>query len=420
MSDRWLTLLGALGALLLLGMLLYSPQSSKSVSRPTLEDSGSNGYLGLRYWLEETGLDVRSHQLRWQNLQQDKQLPAAGNILVTTMPYRKNLRRPEVESIQHWLAQGNTLLILAALNDTPDWTMDTSLAASGDVIADLEALTELIFSAELDDENEEVTAGDVFESVEHNYRPLPEHPLMHGVDRLVAVSDWITSVWAPNLDGSDQFVLSMAYAEEHGVDALWELPRGEGRILVNASSSFFSNRMLGEADNARFFSNIMAWHLSPGSAVIFDDFHQGLSQLYDPEDFYADPRLRNTLWFILGFWLLYLVGGSARLAPLRKRLKVAHQADLVAATGSLMSRKLHDSEAGRAMVENWVLDLQRGGQLPAVGFVSPPWDLMQSMPLMDHSALRAIRDSYARLGRGEKVDLSALHNNILTLKRNIR
>jgi hypothetical protein len=241
---------------------------------------------------------------------------------------------------------------------------------------------------------------------------------MAGVDQLRGVTDVISNLWHPDLTRTPDFVMRIAYLEQHGIDAVWQIPRGEGQLIVSASGTLFSNRMLDQASNAQFFANILAWHLGPDGAVLFDDYHQGLSDLYDPEALFSDKRLHNSIWFVLGFWLLYLVGTSRRLAPVRETIPRPSEVDLVRAIGGFMSRKLHHSEAGLAMVRTWLKDLRRN-QLVYAETAHPPWDKLEAMPLVDTAALSRVRDLYRRLGRGEKVDLEELHNYLLILKRNL-
>ena len=59
----------------------------------------------------------------------------------------------------------------------------------------------------------------------------------------------------------DSFVLTLARTES-GEGALFEQRLGEGRVLLSAGGSLFTNRALGNADNARLFSNIVATRMS--------------------------------------------------------------------------------------------------------------------------------------------------------------
>jgi hypothetical protein len=242
---------------------------------------------------------------------------------------------------------------------------------------------------------------------------------MAGVNSLEGRTDLPSSLWRVSVEGSDVFVARLAYESTHGVDSLWQVPRGNGNVFVSASSSMLGNRQLDRADNGRFFANLLAWHLAPDGVVLFDDMHQGLSDLYDPEAFFADDRLHTTLWFVLGFWLLYLLGGAVRLARTNAGAAAPRQSDLVAATGRFMERKLAPAEAGRAMVDNWLRGLRQAGLLAPGDPGSFPARELERLPTIDRDALTQVHDSYSRLGRGAKVDLARLHNNLHRLRESM-
>jgi hypothetical protein len=109
----------------------------------------------------------------------------------------------------------------------------------------------------------------------------------------------------------DSFVLTLA-RDARGEGALFEQRLGKGYILLSAGGSLFTNRALGESDNARLFANIVSARLASNGVVLFDDLRQGLSASYNPARFYRDPRLYKTLFILVTLWLVW-VAGSTRL-----------------------------------------------------------------------------------------------------------
>ena len=45
--------------------------------------------------------------------------------------------------------------------------------------------------------------------------------------------------------------------------------------------------------------------------MIIDDAHQGLVSFYDPDKFFGDSRLHRTLLWLLGLWLVFVLGTAA-------------------------------------------------------------------------------------------------------------
>ena len=412
MNDRLVTLLGALVSLFILFLLLYSPKQGPMISLPTSEQQGVNGYLGLKRWLDYSGVATVSYRERMLTLTGNAQLADSGNVMISTMPHLKPFSEAELLELNLWLSRGNTLLLLAALDDSPAWILRMDTMGFLDELA---ALTGLTFDTVTDEEGEVVMLGELFEESELGLAPVTDHPLMTNVHTLRGVSDATTSIWRPRLLEDSLFVAQLATEAETGTGAIWQLPVGEGFVILGASGSLLSNRMLDEADNAQFLTNILTYHLGPAGAFIFDDMHQGLTDIYDPEAFYADDRLHVSLWFILGFWLIYLLGTSSRLHPVTDRALPPRQSDLVKAIGGFMTRKLGRADAGRLLIEGWLEELERTGHIHSGA--GTPWQQLESMPLVRPTLLDSVRLTYARLGRGEKVDLKKLHNQLLELKR---
>ncbi len=411
MNDRLVTLLGALGALALFVALVLPPSQEPDVSRPVSTAIGENGYAGMQRWLDASG--IRNVSLRRRYDEMDSlDLEPQGNVLVTTMPHEQQTRPDEVDWLLRWVAEGNTVLVMAALNDTPDWSL---LIATREFLDNVESLTGLSLLSAVDEDGEEIMLGGVFSTEDVAYDVNPVHPLMRGVSRLVAETDATASVWQPGV--ASRFYVALADEQSSGRDALWEIPVGGGTIVLSTSGSMFTNRALGRADNARFLSNLLSYHLKPGAAVIFDDMHQGLTELYDPEAFFSDARLGQTLFFLLVFWLLYVVGTSGRLAPPRSRPLVPRQSDLVHAIGGFMSRKLAPATAGRMMIETWLAELHGAGRISSTGAVA--WQELNAMPLVDQSRLEALQTAYEGLRRGEKIDVMGVHNHLRELRRTL-
>ena len=110
-----------------------------------------------------------------------------------------------------------------------------------------------------------------------------------GVKSLELETDYKAQEWSLRMP-YDNFVLTLARTAD-GEGALFEQRVGEGRVLLSAGGSLFTNRALGNADNAHLFANIVSARMSRDGVVLFDDLRQGLSASYDPARFYRGPAL---------------------------------------------------------------------------------------------------------------------------------
>jgi hypothetical protein len=444
MKDRLITLLGALLALAIVYALFFQRPGEPPVTKPLSVEAGRNGYLGLWNWLAQQGLAVRSLRERYPKLLEDDALARGGNILIVTMPFRTPLRDTEIAPLQTWLLRGNTVVILAALDDTPDW-----LPLTGDEFRlNLAALTGMQFRTTreraLDDgsgddgldgdelgdgvdpgANAEDSADGAPGAGSDDLRPfdfsrppiaartaieltpVAGHPLLEGVESLRGYSDGPSEVWYGRYPDPYRIVLRLAVESSSGLDAMWQLPRGRGQIILAASGSLLANRNIGEGDARHFMRNLIRHHLAPDGAVIFDDMHQGLSTLYDASAFLRDERLKYTVWFVLAAWLIYVLGSSNRLTPPRPARTAPRQGEFLAAAGGFMARRLDKRAAGLLLIEEWLDEVRRARGLP---HGTPLWNELERTPTLARGVCEELHGLHRRLASGAAVDLVRLHN----------
>lgn len=399
MKDRMITAGSALLALVALTAILTSDDPPPGL--PTSEEKGPNGYWALAEWLRESGIPVVSHRQRLDS----PLAPGKGHLLITTLPSQRLLRMQEIGALRAWVAQGNTLLVLAALNDMPDWTLRAVFSLDS-----LEDLTDMQFEPLADADGKPLRRG--FPGLESAVplRPVQAHPLAADIRALEGVTDGYAHVHGVRSAPAEQprLRLAQATAKQQQADALWQIPQGDGQIFLSALGSLLTNRAIGRADNRRLIANLVRHRLAPGGTVLFDDFHQGLSTLYDPAAFYQDSRLHFSILFVLALWFLYIVGAWNRLAPPRERPPEPEQQDFARAAGGFLARKLEPLHAGRMLFASWFADLE--GR-PA-DFKAPPWPKLEANPMLDSGLLAELKADHARLLAGRKVDLKQLHNRI--------
>lgn len=195
MNDRLVTVLGALIAVaIVVGLFVQTPDRS-SITKPTSVETGTNGYQAIMRWLEMHDVDTVSFRKRHQAL--DDLSPAAGNFMISTLPYSEPVDPGEVDALRRWIAEGNTLLILAALDDTPQWSLSGIDTES--FLGDVEAISGTRFEALFDENDEPVLLGNSLSETKINLmeRRPADHPLLAGVSSLMIVTDSVTSLWQP-------------------------------------------------------------------------------------------------------------------------------------------------------------------------------------------------------------------------------
>lgn len=420
MRERLTTLVCALGAFALLLTIVLNGQdasdSAGDIPRPTSEEWRPNGYRGAMTWLSQQHIRTVSVRNRFNELTALPRLPATGNLLIVTLPAATAFKTEEFRPLESWVRAGNTLLVLAALSDNPNWAFMAGRSAG----SDLSLLTGLQFEtiklpgkvgARI------ATTAHAFAQPQREVLiPNGPHPFFEGVRTALAVSDYPARSWRVKIP-YDGFALALATQRETGEGVLWVRLPGRGRVIVSALGSLFTNRALGAADNGLFLANIVGNTLGPGGAVLFDDMHQGLGANYDPVKFYSDPRLYATVGIVAALWLSWVLG-STRLPLPVAHARAPREAELVQTTGGFLARVLTNDAAARGLFEHFFRRVRE--RLPADGARrSPPWEFLEGHPGIAAAELRQLKQWYAAACESRRVPLMHLHNLIQKIDRHL-
>lgn len=411
MKERLTTLGLAIGALLLCYTLfLPKPHATDAaVPRPVTTEQGPAGYVGAWRWLQAEHVSVSALHERFDRLNDlNVSQRSTGNVLLTTLPHLLPLQPKEASQLDAWVERGNTLLVAAALDDTPQWAE----AGSGRLLKEVERLSRLRFA-----DQAASAPRPKFDSAEPaviKLQPHGVHALMDGVLALSAISDLPTSSWQP-IPMDDAAVLRVAQLAS-GEPAILIRQQGKGQVITVLVAGLFSNRDLGSADNAKLLSNILAWSLRPRASVIFDDMHQGVVGYYDAKKFFADPRLHRTLLWLVLVWLVFVLGVQRLRAPARI-WRAADVTGFVGASGAFLASSVSVAAVGARLMSNFVDSLRRrsGAPLDDAG----AWHWLASQPAVSAHEVAELQELQGRLGRGQRFDLQRLQDLISQLQGKI-
>ncbi len=404
MRERTVTLLCATGALALFLTLFMRGNGSMGPAeapRPTTEERGGNGYHALLQWLDVSNIRVVSHRDRLYKLADRAGLSRTGNLLIVTLPAGVTFWTSELRWVDRWVRAGNTLLVVAALCDSPDW----AAAHGGVTVNDLNLLTGLDFvsgqrSVERSPESVPFSSDVPSGCTLIANRP---HAYFNGVHRAVAPTYEPAKGWSVQLP-YDGFVFELAHGRETGDGVLWTRSLGAGRILVVGLGSVFTNRALGMDDNAQLLANIVSANLSGDGAVVFDDAHQGLSAEYDPAKFFHDTRLYLTIGVAAVLWMAWVAGGT-RLRRSSVRVAAPREVELVRATGAFLARVLTPTAAARRLFEHFLRRF--------------PWEMLERHPRLAPADLEQLKSWHAAASASERVPLIRAHNLIWRLTQQL-
>jgi hypothetical protein len=405
-KERFVTFACALGALTLFMLLFVNPEEGlirhKDVPRPTTEELRGNGYHAVYAWLQASGIHAVSLRERFNSLVARHDLAPQGNVLIVTLPVSDFIFSREIALLQTWVRAGNTLIVVAALVDVPDWAAVTH----GVNIADLKDLSGLDFNLKQQSARDSSVAFRIVPNRAHAYFTGVDQA---GVSAAPSQQDWTARV------PYEGFMLALAHERESGKTLFWTSLLGDGQIVLIGIGSLFTDRALGFSGNARLFANLIGANLGPRGAVVFDDFHQGLSSAYDPAKFYRDPRLYMTIAVLLALWFTWVLGSTRlRLAP--TRIAAPREADLVRTSGGFLARVLGSDVAAQRLFEYFFHRLRLRA---AASQSADAWELLDASARVGASELAQLRRWHTQAYQGERVPLVRLYNLILAIDREI-
>lgn len=448
MKDRLLTFGLAIAAFALF-YALFAPKPAAPQERPTRPisiEKGPNGYLALMRWLQAEGIEPVSLRERYGRLHQltDAGAPG-GNLLITTTPHLHPPRNSETGPLRAWIAAGNTLLVVAALSDTPEWSMGEGVDRA--FMDHMKAMTGLTFvesvaedgaaSPQASAAEPEAKTGQTPDETAAQKRqrmkdaaaatrkldepeqfhmvPKGPHPLLTDVSSVQALSEYPTSQWRAVSETAD-LILELTQNRESQEPALWLLRYGEGQIIVSAYGSILTNKLLGENDNARLLANIVQWSRAPGGKVIIDDAHQGLVAFYDAEKFFGDARLHASLWWLVALWLIFVLGPQ-RLRAAGSNWNPVDITSFVRASGGFLARALRPAAAGQRLFENFFNDVRRNLGMSTNG--APVWDWISARGAVPVHDVARLQELHGKVLRGEHIDLSKLQNLLVQVRAHL-
>jgi hypothetical protein len=418
MKERLTTLALAIGALALFYALLFPkpPPDREEIDLPLSTETRAHGYQALWRWLKAENVPVKALHQPYSELSKSS---GRGDVLIATMPPQVPQRRAELADLDAWVARGNTLVVMAALDDTPPWC----LGADPGFLRTLGRMTQIEFDAKA----ERAAMGGAAAAKTDSSRkggarllkpPEPERsvfrargsePLFDGVRSVVALSEFPASHWE-GAAADRSAVLEIGErpaADAAGEPVAWLRRQGEGQVLVIGFASIFDNALIGEQDNARLLANIIAWSRDPKGSVIFDDDHQGAVEYYDAKAFFHDPRLHRTLLWIIVLWLLFVMGWQ-RLRPATVEWTPIDITHSIGITGEFFAGALSPAAAGARLFENFFNSVRRNLGLPEDG--RPVWEWLAADARTAAADLAALEQLYVRTQSGRRVDLIKLQN----------
>jgi hypothetical protein len=425
----------ALGAFALFYALLFpKPSLQGPAVAPLSVERGPDGLAAAAQWLRQSGIPVVSLRDRYGALARVSR-PDGHNLLVATLPQRIPMQPQEQTALLQWIAQGNTLLLLAAIDDTPYWALP-----GGDAADAAQRLTGIGFAlpgqprsntrppgpaggAARAEDSASRTAQQIASLLlpaSLRIQPRGMQALMSGVHEL-SVRSALPTTRRRGIPADNVGALVLAQgitAPPQPPDAvLWVEPYENGQIILSAFAAPFSNAQIDAADNARLLSNIVAWSRGAQGRVIFDDAHQGLVDFYDPQAFWRDPRLHHSLEWILAVWLIWALG-SQTLRSGQPLWQPTAATTLMEASANFFSARVRPPSAAQRLLQNFYDEIHRRRGESEDG--TAPWHWLSAQPALAAERLAQLRELDAQVGARAPVSLARLQNLLSQIRGSIQ
>lgn len=382
---------------------LFRPQSASDEpqpSMPTTLDRGPSGLHGLYTWLERSGIAVHSLRRRYDTLNKLPRGSDPGNLLILMWPQTYPARAGELQALREWLSQGNHVLILAALANFAPWA---NRAWDDDVLNELG----LHYQERKPSESAQVTPSPSSESPRVTAVVWPEWIAAMAPLVPMQAQEWPRD--PPPRYQSTALSLPMLIDSTQAEPVLTGTPLDQGMVWLAHFSGFFSNSGLNETSNARWFSRWIERVIDRDGVVFFDDMHQGVSDLYDPEAFYSDARLHATIVFLIAFWLVHVMGRGERLGPYVHPGDASRSSAFVTSLAQAYARNVATPDLARSMFKHFFNDVRRKFGHPQNA--EPAWDILLSGSKMSPERVHALRRQFMQPPRRIR-ELVALHNQL--------
>jgi Domain of unknown function (DUF4350) len=223
-KERLATLGFAACALALFWLLLFpKPQSGQSAPRPLTSGADGEGYFAAARWLLAAKVPTVNLQRRFDRLKDSAVAPqATGNLLIMTLPFDMAAHPDEFPQLDRWVSQGNTVLVLAALDDTPQWS-----AVSDNFVPELQKITAIQFTSRQQQSTDplgKAKAG-LIAVLTPARRAVELHPsgrigLLAGVRQLATLSPLPSTQWQAQAMDAEP-VLELARRTDSADPVLW-------------------------------------------------------------------------------------------------------------------------------------------------------------------------------------------------------
>ena len=374
-------------------------------SAPTSDNKGLHGLARLYKLITNAGGKTMIIHSDYRMLRTEQETNnSTDNILFLSLPAAIPANQQELDTLVSWVAKGNHIVAMLALDDAPHWsnkqnrfTIDAFLAAF-----DLQ-LTRLDTGVATEEAS--------------NKQPYLITQLLHPVtNRIKRVKTGVTSqdhVWQLSGISTPHSSLILLREEASLSPVAWLSLFGKGKVYIFTHSDLFANANIETPDNMQLAKNIIDYSLGKTANIYFDDVHHIASVSTNS----IQPSLHLQLLLLAGllvYMLLYhilnrrLKQGSINNSSLN--LFVRHN-------GLQLSRSLGRTEAAIRYATIFFNRARNRLDLPANS--QPLWDELKQQKL-NKRLLRKSQKTYQNALSLKRINLNKFIRRLEKLRSQLK
>lgn len=302
-------------------------------STPTSDNQGQHGLSILNKLITNAGGKTKIIHTDYQMLHTGNGLNTTeNNILFLSLPAAIPANQQELDALVSWVAKGNHIVAMLALDDAPHWLNKQNRFS---VDAFLSAFDLQLTRLDTGIKTEEASTKQPY-LITQLLHPVTNH--IKQVKTGVVNQD---HVWQLRSTSIPQSSLILLREKSSLSPVAWLSLFGKGKLYIFTHSDLFANANIESADNMQLAKNIIDYSLGKSASIYFDDVHHIASVTTQSSQPISHPLLLLLVGLLVYMLLLYMLNPSHKQGQ-KNNLSLNQ---FVQNKGSQLSRSLNRTEA---------------------------------------------------------------------------
>lgn len=393
--------------LALFGLFLSFTDNRKLflTSTPTSTDQGQHGLAQLSRVITQAGGKIEVIRSDYHMLNEHQaSTNTRNNLLFLSLPAAIPANPQELASLANWVADGNHIVAMLALDDAPHWLNKQNRYT---IDAFLKAFQLQLTRLDTGHEAETQTSAPA------HLRSKLKHPVTNGVMQVKSNVLRQNHVWQLRGESAAHSALILLREPNSLSPVAWLTSYGKGNLFLFTQSGLFSNANITNPDNLLLANNIIDYTLGKSASIYFDNVHHIVSVAnYSPSP-YTHPVWLLLVGIAIYALLLYLLNSVERRGTKNRPTLI----QFVSNNAAQLSRTLSRSEAGIRYANLFFNAARSRLDLPANN--QPVWEDLEQQKV-NKRLLRKARKTYQLAIMAKRINLNKFIHRLDKLRSQLK